>query len=353
MDITPPRLSRAALARLRALTETVAVSGAEGPVRALVRRALRDHAAQMHTDALGNLLVHRPAQAPRAVRVLVAAHMDEVGFMLTHRAGDGLFRFRPVGGLRPETALGQAVWVGPQRRVGVVGSTPVHLLHGPARLPTWDDLRIDLGPHGQGVEPGQRAAFATRFRRVGDTVFAKALDDRVGVATLIELVRHAPPQVDLWAAFTVQEEVGLRGARVVAHAVQPDVALALDCTPARDLPGPQGRQNPTYNTRLGHGPALYLADRLTISDRRLVRHFEATARGLGLPYQFRQAGGGTTDAGAMHVQGAGIPSLSVSVPARGLHTPIATLRVRDWQATFQLVWAALATLTPALLERTP
>ncbi len=350
-----PSLGRTALRWLRDLTEVVAVSGDEGPARAIVRRALRDHAARMTTDALGNLLVHRPAQnaTRRPLRVLLAAHLDEVGFMLTHRAGEGLYRIQPVGGLQPATALGQAVWVGPQRRPGVIGAAPVHLQRGTPRLPTWDDLRLDVGPHAQGVEPGQRATFATPFRREGDTIFAKALDDRVGVVTLMELVRHAPPHLDLWAAFTVQEEVGLRGARVVAHAVQPDLAFALDCTPARDLPGPDGRENPTFNTRLGHGPAIYIADRITISDPRLVRHLQATAARHGLPYQFRQAGGGATDAGAMHVQLAGIPSVSVSVPARGLHSPIATLRVSDWNATFRLLWAALHALTPALLEQDP
>ena len=347
-----PALSRTAFRLLQELTETVAVSGAEGPARRVVRRALRRYAARITTDTLGNLLVHRPASSDirRPLRVLLAAHLDEVGFLLTHRAGRGLFRFRPVGGLRPETALGQAVWVGSHRRFGVVGGAPTHLLPDAPRLPAWEDLRIDVGPHSPEVEPGQYATFATPFRRVGDTIFAKALDDRVGVVTLIELVRRAPPHLDLWAAFTVQEEVGLRGARVIAHAVQPHVALALDCTPARDIPDAQGRLSTRHNTRLGHGPALYLADRMTVSDPRLVRHFQRTAEQIHVPYQFRQAGGGATDAGAMHVQRAGIPSLSVSVPARGLHTPVATLRRTDWQAAFQLVWAALRALTPALLE---
>ena len=346
-----PSLSRRAHRELRELTEAVAVSGHEGPARAIVRRALRGVAARITTDALGNLLVHRPAQRtrPRPLRVLLAAHLDEVGFMITHRAGEGLYRIRPIGGLRAATALGQAVWVGPERQPGVIGAVPIHLLRG-ARLPTWDDLRLDVGPHAR-VELGQRATFATPFRREGDTIFAKALDDRVGVVTLLELVRHAPPHLDLWAAFTVQEEVGLRGARVAAHAVQPDLAFALDCTHARDLPGPEGRENPAFNTRLGHGPAIYIADRMTLSDPRLVRHLRATAERLGLPYQFRQAGGGSTDAGAMHVQLRGIPSVSVSVPARGLHTPISTLRVSDWNATFRLLWAALDALTPALLEQ--
>ncbi len=349
-----PSLSRRALRHLRELTERVAVSGDEGPVRQWLRRMLRAAGLPFQTDALGNLIVHRPPSQPdprRTVRVLVAAHMDEVGLLLTQRTGDGLFRVKPIGGLSPQVALGQTVWVGPQHQIGVIGTTPVHLLAGPASLPRWDDVRLDVSPAGRDVQPGQRATFATRFRLEGDTIFAKALDDRVGVATLLELVLAPPPGVDLWAVFTVQEEVGLRGARVAAYALRPQVALALDCTPARDLPGPTGQLPSAFNTRLGHGPALYVADRRTISDPRLVRHFQTVAEHWNIPYQIRQAGGGSTDAGAMHVQAGGIPSLSLSVPARGLHTPVATLRRRDWQATFRLLWAALDALTPSLLER--
>ncbi len=356
MPATLPPFPPRAVRLLRALTEAVAVSGAEGPARRLVRRALRDFADRITTDSMGNLFVHRPAEAHRSqrpLRVMLAAHLDEVGFMLTQRTGPGLYRFRPVGGLQPATALGQKVWVGPERRVGVIGSAPVHLLKGGARLPAWDDLRIDFGPHDPPAAPGQYAAFATPFRREGDTIFAKALDDRVGVVTLVELVRHAPPHLDLWAVFTVQEEVGLRGARIAAHALQPDLAIALDCTPARDFVGPDGRPYPFPNTRLGRGPALYLADRRTISDPRLVRHFRTVAERYGLPYQLRQAGGGSTDAGAMHIQAAGIPSLSVSVPARGLHSPVAAMRYADWRAAFHWLWAALQALTPAVLEQTP
>jgi endoglucanase len=314
-----------------------------------VRRALRDQAARLTTDALGNLLVHRPAQttAKRPLRVLLAAHLDEVGFMLTHPAGEGLYRVQPIGGLTAATALGQAVWVGPQRLPGVIGAAPVHLQRGTPRLPTWDDLRLDVGPRTS-VEPGQRATFATPFRREGNTIFAKALDDRVGVVTLMELIHQAPPHVDLWAAFTVQEEVGLRGARVVAHAVNPDVAFALDCTPARDLPGPDGRLDPGFNTRLGHGPAIYTADRATLSDPRLIQHLLETAEAEGLPYQFRQAGGGGTDAGAIHKQRGGIPTVSVSTPARYLHSAASLARFDDWKHTFYLLLAALHRLTPEI-----
>jgi len=183
------------------------------------------------------------------------------------------------------------------------------------------------------------------------SICAKALDDRLGVANLIELLKNAPPNIDLLAAFTVQEEVGLRGARVAAYAFDPDLALALDCTPANDLPAWDGEENSRYNTRLDHGPALYLADRATISDPRLIRHFVETAEAQNINYQFRQPGGGGTDAGAIHKQRAGIPSLSMSVPGRYLHTAASMVRINDWQHTLNLLYAALAGLSPEIFSK--
>jgi endoglucanase len=184
------------------------------------------------------------------------------------------------------------------------------------------------------------------------------LDDRLGVATLIELVsqftRNPPENFDLLAAFTVQEEIGLRGAQVAAYALDPDLAIVLDCTPANDLPtwdgGLPGSENDRYNTRLGAGPAVYIADRATLSDPRLVKHLVETAAELGIPFQFRQPGGGGTDAGAIHKQRAGIPSVSISVPGRYLHTAAAMVRRTDWQNSLALVSAALARLSPDIFS---
>jgi len=279
--------------------------------------------------------------------------MDEVGFMLTRDEGKGLFRFGKVGGLDTRNLLGKAVWIGPERVLGVIGTAPIHLTSREARqrVPELDALRIDVGPGQAGkVKPGMRATFATPYARLGPSIRAKALDDRLGVVTLIELLRHAPSHIDLLAAFTVQEEIGLRGAQVAAFALQPDVALVLDCTPALDFPRPDGEPNTHYNTRLGHGPAIYTADRATLSDPRLIQHLVETAEAEGLPYQFRQAGGGGTDAGAIHKQRGGIPTVSVSTPGRYLHTAASLARMDDWKHTFYLVWAALQRLKPSVLR---
>lgn len=347
-----PSIRAAQLKLLQQLCESSAVSGDEGAIRKIILQELKEFSADTKVDALGNVLVKRQGRGDQRLRVMLAAHMDEVGFMLTSDEGDGLFRFDTVGGLDTRQLVGKPVWVGKEQLPGVIGAKPIHLSKANERQSTipLDTLRIDIGPgNGSKVKVGDRATFATRFERHGPSLLAKALDDRLGVATLIELVRHAPPNIDLLAAFTVQEEVGLRGAQVAAYAFDPDLALALDCTPAYDLPAWDEEENTRYNVRLEHGPALYVADRATLSDPRLLRHFSTTAENAGIPYQLRQAGGGGTDAGAIHRQRAGIPSLSISVPARNLHTAIGIARLADWKHSLNLIHTALETLPNDLL----
>lgn len=357
LALPPTRVTRRHLRLLQELTEACAVSGDEAAVRALVRREVERHADEVTTDALGNLLVVRRGRGRNRLRIMVAAHMDEVGLMVTGVENDGTLRFEVVGGIDAGVLPGKPVWVGRERVPGVIGMKPVHLTKADERRRKVevDSLRIDIGAASKEaaqrtVKPGDRAAFATRFQRLGPTVRAKALDDRLGVATLIELVQNPPPGIDLLAAFTVQEEVGLRGARVAANRWQPDAAVALDATPARDFPTWDGEPNTAYNTRLGAGPAIYAADGRTLADPRLLRLLVETAEELGLPYQIRQPGGGATDAGAIQLAGEGVPSISLSVPARHLHTPAAIASLADWRATVRLAYAALARLRPAALR---
>jgi putative aminopeptidase FrvX len=347
----PPAIRAAQLRLLERLTNACAVSGDEREVREIVMQQVEPHADEVQVDALGNVLVTRKGRTKQSLRVMIAAHMDEVGFMLTYDDGDGVFRFDTVGGLDVRLLPGKPVWVGEEHTPGVIGAKPIHLSKAEERkkrIPL-DTLRIDIGP-GSGPKVGDRATFATRFQRIGPSLRAKALDNRLGVATLLELVKHAPGNIDLLAAFTVQEEVGLRGARVAAYALDPDIAIALDCTPARDLPSWDGEENTRYNTRLGAGPAIYIADGATLSDPRLIRHLVETAEAENIPYQFRQPGPGGTDAGAIHRQRAGIPSVSVSVPGRYLHSAAGLVRLSDWRNTLALLYAALSKLPPGILK---
>jgi putative aminopeptidase FrvX len=346
-----PVATRGGLALLCRLSEECGVSGDESAVRGIVQDALKDKVREIKTDALGNLLVRCRTRGKAGRRVMVAAHMDEVGLILMQAGSDGLWKFETVGGVNLPTLPAKPVWVGRSRIPGVIGTKPVHLVEkDEAQNPIKkDSLTIDIGAKDKesaaaSLKPGERAAFATPFRAERGLLFGKALDNRLGVAALIELAADPPPGVELLAAFTTQEEIGLRGAKVAAYALNPDCAIVLDATPAVEMPLWDGGENTAYNAKLGDGPAVYVSDRATISDARLVRLITGAAERRGIRCQIRQPGGGGTDAGAIHTSRAGIPSVSVSVPCRNLHGPVSIARVDDWRALTALVRAALEDL---------
>ena len=348
-----PQIGTPQIELLEKLCNATAVSGDEHEVRQIVLEEIKDIADKVEVDALGNVLATKLGHGDKRLRVMLAAHMDEIGFMVVKKHDDNLFEFVRIGGIDERQLPGKAVQVGRDHLSGVIGAKPIHMTTSDERKKkiSVDSLRIDMGPEiGDKVNPGDRATFATRFQVNGSSIFAKALDDRFGVAILIELLKHAPDNIDLLAAFTVQEEVGLRGARVAAYRFDPDMAIALDSTPAYDLPPwDDDDQNVQYNTHLDAGPALYVMDRATIADRRLVTLLTETAQEKGIPYQYRQPGGGGTDAGVIHKTRAGIPSMSVSVPSRYAHTAIGVARIDDWVNTLKLIHAALGRVTPDLL----
>ncbi len=350
-----PQFGTAQVKLLERLSNACSVSGDEGEVRKIILQELRPHTEDIRVDHLGNILAVRQGQGESRLRVMIAAHMDEVGMMLVHAEDrdEGIYRFDSVGGLVASYLAGKPVWIGKEHIPGVIGARPIHLTTGDeAKNPlSVESLRIDVGPgNGSRVKLGDRATFATKFTRIGPSLRGKALDDRLGVAALIELIKNAPGNIDLLAAFTVQEEVGLRGAKVAAYSFDPDLGIVLDCTLANDLPAWDHSENTIYNTHLDAGPAIYVADSGTLSDPRLVRHFVDTAELNEIPYQFRQPGGGRTDASEIHKQRAGIPSISVSTPGRYLHTPVTIARFSDWKNTFSLVFTALTRLTPQVLQ---
>jgi len=345
-------ITNAQIKLLEKLCNAVAVSGDEGEVRKIVLEEVKPYADEVKVDALGSVLVTKNGTGQKRVRVMLDAHMDEVGFMLVAEDGDGIFRFETVGGLDVRQLVGKQVLVGRDKIPGVIGARPIHLTTPDERqkkIPL-DQLRIDIGPAGK-AKLGERATFATKFRRVGPSIFAKAIDNRVGCAILIELLKNAPPNVDLCLSFSVQEEIGLRGAKVAAYYFNPDMAIAIDSTPANDLPMHDGRENIFYNTKLGLGPAIYSFDVGTLSDPRLIRLLAETGDAEKIPYQYRQPGGGGTDAGAIHKSLAGIPVVSVSVPGRYAHTSTLVCRLDDWKNTLALVHAALGRITPELLAK--
>jgi endoglucanase len=245
------------------------------------------------------------------------------------------------------------VWIGDKKVPGVIGIKPVHLTKESEQDKPIDDkkLTIDIGASNKAeaeelVKRGDYATFATKFVELdpdGESwraVRGKAFDDRVGCAILIELLTTQYP-FDLYAAFTVQEEVGARGARVAAFAVEPDYAFALEGPAANEVPT---KRDISPSTRLGHGPVITIMDRSLIADQRLVRLLIDTAEELQIPYQFKQPGIGGTDAGAIHLTKEGVPSAVVSVPCRYIHSPAAILSLDDFDYTVKLMRESLIKL---------
>jgi len=283
------------------------------------------------------------------MRVMLAAHMDEIGLMVVGHDDDGFLKVRAVGGIDARLLPGTLLAVGAERIPGVIGIKPIHLLEsGEAdKVSKIDDLVVDVGAKGkdeaQKLAPlGTYATFDTKFQERGATVIGKAFDDRAGCGVLIELLRGEPFTFDLHAAFTVQEEVGLRGARVAAFAVNPDCAFALEGTIADEIPK---EKDVSPTTELGKGPAITVMDRSFIADRRLVRVLIDTAEEKDIPYQIKQPGKGGTDAGAIHLAREGVPSATVAVPSRYIHSPVALLSLDDFENTVRLMRESLSRLT--------
>ena len=337
---------------LEELSNACAVSGNEREVRKIVRREIQPIADSFEIDALGNAIAVKKAKTSEFMRVLISAHMDEVGFMLVDEEDPGIFRFRSIGGIDPRALAGKAVLVGPDHLHGVIGACPIHLTTPEDRKKTIKekDLRIDIGAKNDSIKPGTFAYFATEFSKMGSSVCGKALDDRLGVCNLIRLFRDCPDNIELIAAFTVQEEIGCRGAHVAAFGRNPDIVIAIDSTPANDLPSWDGEESSIYKSKVGKGPAIYTLDSGTVNDHRLISYFRNISDKYGIPRQLRQPAPGGTDAGSLHLTEAGYPGISISVPGRYAHSAASIARISDWEAHLQLLLAALANLDKDLLS---
>ena len=340
---------------LKQLTEAVGVSGDEKQVRLLIRDLIADHVDDWRVDTMGNLLVTKRGDGSSSLRVMVDAHMDEVGLMVTGIDRDGTLKFTGVGGFDDRALLGKVVEVGPKRLTGVIGARPIHLLKrsNVRSIVRSDAMRIDIGAKNKDeaagkVKPGQTAAFVTRYEEIGDCAIGKAFDDRAGCAVVIELLRRQRFPFDLVAAFTVQEEVGLRGAGTAAYSVKPDAALVIECTPAYDQPN---EEDVSPNVALGRGPSVYVMDRGTIQDPRLVSHITRTAAAEGIPFQIRQPGGGGTNTAVIQRAGSGVPAATIATPARYVHSPVSMINLSDFGHVVELAEASLRRLTAGVLAR--
>ncbi len=345
------------LTNLKNLSNAGGISGDESAVRKVVIEAIQDHVDELRVDTLGNVLAVKRARGRslRPLRVMLDAHLDEIGFMIVGANNDGTLKFRAVGSVDDRILPGKVVVIGPDRIPGLISAQPIHLAGDKLDTVKIDDLAIDIGAASEtealsAVKIGQAVAFATSFRTWRGAASGKALDDRAGCAVLIEILRGPRLPVEILAAFTVQEEVGSRGARAAAYVLDPQAAVVIDTTPANDLP-PTIDQDLSPNTQLGHGPAIYVMTRRDLSDPRLVQHFIEIGDALKIPYQIRQPGSGGTDADGIIPVRSGVPAISVSVPARYLHSPASLIYLKDMRSTIALVRESVARLTPQVLKR--
>ncbi|NWF71006.1 MAG: M42 family metallopeptidase [Chloroflexi bacterium] len=345
---------------LKDLSEAVGVSGKEDAVREVVLNAIESHAASIRIDALGSVTALKKGTGAQPLRVMVAAHMDEIGFIVTGVDSDGLIRFSAIGGVDDRILPGLRLRVGADLLPGVVVWTPIHQ-NRDQNVVKLSALRIDIGASSKDevngkVKPGEHIVFDSKYAELSPKIVrGKAFDDRAGCSLLVDVLQAGAYVNDVLAAFTVQEEIGLRGAQVAAQALKPDVAFVLEGTTAHDLPNPLADPDeddaPNPTTRLGHGPALTFMDRSMITDPRLVRFLRALAEKHGIPYQFKTQLGGGTDAGSIHTALGGVPAAVISLPCRYIHSPAALLNLDDYQNALKLIQAALNELTAGTLAR--
>jgi putative aminopeptidase FrvX len=340
-------------ALLRLFADAHGLSGYEDDIAALLKREMEPLVDEVRIDAMGNVIGTRVGVGPA---VMVAAHMDEIGLMVRHIDDDGYLRVVSVGGWFDQTILSQRVIIhGRDGKTlpGVVGSRPPHLMDAEERkkMVKLKDMFVDCGATSaadaaeMGVEIGSPITIDRELRALGnDFVTGKALDNRAGVVMMISALRRLKDQevkATIQAVGTVQEEVGLKGARTSAYGLSPDVAIATDVTIPGDHPGVTKSE---AHVTTGKGPSITLLDaggRGVIAPRPVVRWLRETAEEAGIPYQVNVGDGGNTDATAISISKAGVPCSVISVPARYIHSPVEVLSLRDLEQGAALIAAAI------------
>lgn len=326
---------------IKQLTEVWGPSGQEGAVRGLITAAVKPLVDDLRTDAMGNLIaVKRPTvESASGRRIMLAAHMDEIGVIVTHVDANGFLRFSSIGGVNPLTLLGGRVAFGNGVR-GVIG---IEKRESPAEEVKLEKLFIDVGATDKEraerlVTVGDVGSFDRQFADLGDRLVAKAMDDRVGCAVLVQTLRELrSTSHEVSFVFTVQEEVGLRGATTSAYGVNPDIAIAVDVTATGDTPEAR-----TMAVGIGKGPAIKVKDRGMLAHSGLKNLLVRMAKDSGIPYQLEVLEFGSTDAMAMQMTREGIPAGVISVPTRYVHTPSEMVDYADVLGAVRLLVATLS-----------
>jgi len=326
-------------ALIKKLVETTGPSGYEAQIRAVVREEVESYADELRVDAMGNLIVRKGQRGPNGLKIMLAAHIDEIGIIVTHVDEDGFVRFITLGGVRPHTCVGGRV----RFLNGVCGVINMEPPDDMTRLPSFDQLYIDLGLSSNQDAPvkvGDVAAFDRPFLDLGDRVVAKSLDDRIGAVVLIEALRQLKETPhELYFVFSVQEEVGVRGATAAAFGIDPDLGLAVDVTGTGDTPR---RAKLRMQVSLGKGPAIKVRDGGMLADPKVIDWMVRTAEQNSLPYQLEILEGGSTDARAMQLTRAGVPAGCLSIPSRYIHSPSEMVDYNDVQQAVQLLVALIS-----------
>ncbi|RZS96285.1 M42 family metallopeptidase [Cecembia calidifontis] len=333
---------------LKEICETPGAPGYEKRIRDLVVQLVSPWVDEVKTDNMGNVItVKRSKKNPGGKKIMVAAHMDEIGFIVTHIDDKGFVRFHTLGGFDPKTLTAQRVIVhGKKDLVGVMGSKPIHVMTAEEKnkLPQTTDFFIDLGMTKEEVEKyisiGDTITRDRELIEMGDCVNCKSIDNRVAVYILIETLKNLQdPAYDVHATFTVQEEVGLRGANVAAHGINPDFGIALDTTIAFDVPGAQPHEK---ITELGKGTAIKIMDASTICDYRMVAFMKQTADNHRIKWQPEiLTAGGTDTAGVQRMGKQGAIAGAISIPTRHLHQVIEMAHKEDIANSILLLKACL------------
>jgi len=346
------------LSFLKELVDAHGVPGFEDDVSVVMQKYLKG-VGPFSKDRLGSFICEKQGDA-KGPKVMLAGHLDEVGFMVRGITKDGFIKFLPLGGWWGHVVLGQRLIIKTRQGdvLGVVGSKPPHELRDEDRKKVLEikDMYIDVGAADGwevqkhlDIRPGDPIVPDSAFAVMAnpDLLLAKAWDNRIGCALAAEtakrLVGQKHPNV-LYAVATVQEEVGLRGAKTSASKVRPDVAFALDVGIAHDTPGTEGDE------KLGGGPLVVIYDATSIPNRRLRDLVIDTAKSAKIPLQFEAVERGGTDAGRIHLSGEGVPSISMGVPARYIHSHVSIISRRDYEATIKLLMALVKRLDRKTVE---
>ncbi len=325
---------------IQELCQLPGVSSFEEPVRDFIRARVAPYADQVRVDALGNLIVFKRGRKAAGGKLALCAHMDEVGLMVRRITDEGYLKVAAVGGIDRRVLIGKPVQVGERGVPGVIGLKAYHLVSAEEekKVPKLDELYIDIGA-GSRAEAEELAAvgdsvtFAGECTLFGDGMLkAKALDDRIGCAVMMKLLEEELP-LDVTFVFSVQEEVGSRGALGAAFSTQPEMALILETTTAADLPGVSGGQKVCIP---GKGPVIPFMDAGSIADRALFELLRQTAQDNGIPWQTKHCLSGGNDASAFQRARTGVRTATLAAAVRYLHAPASVASVRDMEEILKL-----------------